>query len=279
MTTTINRPPRPAPEPGIRRRTTGPGAPRMDPRIRQRRTEVLRRQGRRRLRVLLGVCAVLGVALLGVLGLRSPWLSVRAIRVTGESGPQAAEVERVAALALHHPMVSVDLGLVVARVEALAWVDQARVRRSWPDTLDLAVTQRTPVAQVEVDGTWAQVDATARVVSVGRTQTAQEPLILGLPLAAGPVRPGSTLAPTAGSDLAVAAAVPSDLRAQVVSIGPDSTGGVALVLTDGARVDLGRPSALATKMAALETVMGEVDMTGVHTVDLRVPEQPALTRS
>jgi len=282
MTTTINRPPGPtrgSAGAGVRPRTSGPAAPRMDPRIRQRRTEVLRRQGRRRLRVLLSVCTVLGLALLGVLGLRSPWLSVRKIRITGESGARAAQLDQAAVVALHHPMVNVDIGLVVARVEALAWVDQARVRRSWPDTLDLAVTERKPVAQIEVDGTWAQVDGSARVVSVGRTQVPQEPVILGLPAATAPVRPGSTLAPTTGSDLTVAAAIPSDLRSQVVSIGPDSTGGVTLVLTDGAQVDLGQPSALATKMSALETVLGEVDMTGVRVVDLRVPEQPALTRS
>ncbi|MHB1444497.1 MAG: cell division protein FtsQ/DivIB [Acidimicrobiales bacterium] len=251
----------------------------MDPRIRRRRAEVLRKQGRRRLRVLLGVGAVLIVALLGVLGLRSPWLSVRTIRVTGESGGRAAQVEQVAAVALHQPMVNVDLAQLVARVGALPWVDQVRVRRSWPDTLNLAVTQRTPVAQVQEGGMWAQVDVTSRVVSVSRTQEMGEPVILGLPGVASSVRPGSTLAPAAGPDLVVAAAIPADLRAEVVSVGSDSTDGVVLVLSDGAKVDLGQPLALATKMAALETVLGEVDMTGVRMVDLRVPEQPALTRS
>ncbi|HUZ43581.1 MAG TPA: FtsQ-type POTRA domain-containing protein [Acidimicrobiales bacterium] len=251
----------------------------MDPRIRQRRTEVLRRQGRRRLRVLLSVGAVLAASLLAVVGLRSPWLSVRTIRVSGESGARAAQVQWAAAVALHHPMVSVNLSLVVARVEELPWVAQVRVARSWPAALDLVVTDRTAVAQIHLANGWAQVDATARVVSVAGSQEADEPVILVPGVAGGAVRPGSSLAPAAGADLTVAASIPSDLRPQVVFIGPDTTGGLSLVLTDGARVDLGQPSDLATKMTALQTVLGEVDMTSVHAVDLRVPEQPALTRS
>ncbi len=250
----------------------------MDPRIRQRRTEVLRRQGRRRLRVLMSLGAVLAAGLLTMLGLRSPWLSVSTIRVTGESGARAAQVEGVASVALHHPMVSINLALVVSRVEGLPWVAAVRAARSWPATLDLAVTERVPVAQVQGSGGWAQIDLSARVVSVQPVQAAGEPVILGFG-SVGTLRPGSRLAPGAAADLAVAASVPSDLRAQVVSIGPDSTGGVALVLTDGARADLGQSTDLAAKMSALETVLGEVDMTGVRLVDLRVPEQPALTRS
>ena len=83
------------------------------------------------------------------------------------------------------------------------------------------------------------------------------------------------------SELSVAAALPGALRAEVLSIGPEPDGGVQLVLAQpsGARVEMGPAAELGPKLAALQTVLSQVDLTGVTVIDVRVPGQPALTRS
>ena len=278
MTTTIPRPPggsrpRRAPDPAARPARRSPP---IDPRIRQRRAEVTRLQGQRRLRVLIAAVALLAVSLLATFALRSSWLSVSRIRVVGESGPRVHQIDQVAAGALHHPMISADLGSVTSKVEALAWVDRATVERAWPSTLVVTVTDRRAVAQVGVGKSWAQVDATGRILSVGSVRRSGEPALDG---SAGPAQPGATVGPAVRGELAVAIALPAALETSVVSIGSDSGGGVTLTLSGGALVELGQPDQLGAKVAALRTVLSEVDMTGVHSLDLRVPGQPALTRS
>jgi hypothetical protein len=42
--------------------------------------------------------------------------------------------------------------------------------------------------------------------------------------------------------------------------------------------ELGPADQLSAKLSALQTVLNEVDMSGVKIIDLRLPDQPALTR-
>ena len=75
--------------------TTPVGAPvGIDPRIRERRIEVRRQAGRRRLRMLLVVSSVLSAAGLVFLTVTSPLLDVDRIRITGT---QHVTVEQVRA--------------------------------------------------------------------------------------------------------------------------------------------------------------------------------------
>lgn len=282
MTTTIDR--RPArsargPKPGG---SGGPGGPprrpRMDPRLRERRTAVLRAQGRHRLRLLALLVSVPLVVLLGLLALRSSWLSVHHIQVVGVRQTPARIVERAVGGALRHPMFSLNLGALENRVDALPWVEEATVSRSWPSTLEVKVTERTPVASVQVGSSWAELDSSGRVLALVGSAPSGEPSLTGS-VAPG-LRPGGTVGAPMKDELAVAAALPGSLRAQIEGIGPGPDGGVQLTLAQpsSARVQIGPAVQLASKMAALQTVLAQVDLTGVTVIDVRVPGQPALTR-
>lgn len=116
---------------------------------------VARQQRRRRLRILavLGAIAVIAAAVWAVFF--SSLLSVRTIEVVGlsEEGEVAgsAQVQRAAGIALGTPIARVDADRATARIAALEWVDGVEVRRGWPDSIVLAVTERVPVAVVESD--------------------------------------------------------------------------------------------------------------------------------
>jgi len=256
-------PPRPPPRP-------------MDPRIRQRRIAVARHQGRQRLRILVGFVAVFGTAALTALVLHSPWLSVSAVRVDGVSPARARAVSSALASIAHRPLIDVDPAATAALALRLPWVDTVTVRRSWPSTVTIDVTARTPVAQLENAALhWAEVDASGRVLDISVAPVPGLVDLGGMPAAGAP---GSSLPRQAIGSLSVIAALPSPLRAQVVAVGPTPAGGVSMTLGSGAVVDLGPPVDVAAKMTALSTVLASVDMTGVQTIDLRVPDQPALTR-
>lgn len=280
MTTTIDRRRgRSSRAPGPDRSKRPNGRPRMDPRLRERRTAVLRAQGRHRLRVL-GLLVSLPLAvLIGVLVLRSSWLSVRHVTVLGARRTPVAAAERAVAAALHHPMISLDVAALDSDLDALPWVRLATVQRSWPSTLVVRITERDPVAAIRSGPDWAELDGTGRVLALTGSAPAGLPVLSGsVPPA---VRPGEVVGAQLRSELAVAAAVPPALRSEVAGMGPEPDGGVQLSLArpKGTTVEIGPATELSDKMAALQTVLAQVDLTGVTVIDIRVPGQPALTRS
>ena len=85
--------------------------PPIDPRIRDRRIEVIREAGRRRLRVTLVIASAIVVVGLAYLTVRSPLLDVDHIQVTG------SQRESASAKPNRPPMASVAVSLVVAPTE------------------------------------------------------------------------------------------------------------------------------------------------------------------
>ena len=258
-----------------------PGAPPIDPRIRQRRIAVTRHRGRRRLRVLVGAVAVGTAVVAGVLVLHLSWFSVSHIQVRGALQSGAAPVDAAARVALHQPLLSVDTATVARRVERLPWVATARVTKSWPSTLVVTVGERVPVAQVADGSRWALVDGAGRVLAVenGRASGLVVLAWSGAVPGAGAELGGRARAPLAvAAGLRVLTEAGPSVPAPVASVAAGPGGGVAVDLADGAVVDLGPPADLSSKITALATLESEVDLSGVKSIDLRVPGQPVLTR-
>ena len=264
--------------------------PPIDPRIRQRRIDVTRQTGRRRLRILLAGAGLMLAVVLGDVILHSSWLSVSRVQVVGAHATPAGAVMAAAAPVLHHPMMSADTALVTGRVAALPWVDTVTVGRHWPSTLIVTVTERVPVALVAVGQQWAEVDGTGRVLAVVPGHTAG---LVGLQVPAPSGAPGTTLpapdlpavmtaaqlrAQLAGGQPSAAGPDSGPGTPSVTSVTADADGNVSLALTGGVEADLGPATSLPDKLTALATVLSGVDLSGVKTIDLRVPERPVLTR-
>lgn len=161
---------------------------------------------------------------------------------------------------------------------------------------------------------WATIDATGRVLSVSPAASPGLPVLYG----AGPVpapgqwmtgTAGPSAAPSGGSNgssggsfvdmtaqsdgtdipsgvsaaLAVAAALPPDIEADVQSISVATGQHPALtmavlprkVAAGSIKVVLGDGSRLSAKLTALETLLTKADLKGVAQIDLTVPDRPA----
>jgi cell division protein FtsQ len=93
-----------------------------------------------------GALAALGaLALLLALGLDQP---VRSIVIDGPFQRVAAvEVEEAARGSLQGGFISADLDRLRKSVEALAWVDRARVQRMWPDRVRVEIVEQQAAAR------------------------------------------------------------------------------------------------------------------------------------
>lgn len=245
---------------------------RIDPRLNARRIEVARARGRKRLRRL-AVLAVITVLVLGGIALtRSSLLDVDRITVTGADSSGRDAVLAVAAIPTGESMVSVDVSKVETRLEQLPWVAEASVSRSWPGTVDIEVTERVAVAVAGEGSAAVLVDAEGRILgpAVGRRS---------LPAvgSTSPGEPGTFLSDDHRSLVALVAALPAELLAEV-----DTAAFVAdtpvLVLNDGIEVRLGDSTRLRSKADAALALLDQVGRTTIATIDVSVPSAAALTR-
>ena len=249
----------------------------MDPRIRRRRVEVRRDEGRKRLRILLGCAGVVAAALAAVGVSRSPLLDVDYVQVRGAEQTGRLQVVAAGGLDGHPARLDIDTADVVRRVEALPWVLSASARLQWPGTVQVDVVERRPAAVLPAaQGQWALADITGRVLQVGPDKPAGLPVIGAVD---PPERAGQRVSAQAVASLRVAAALPADVRQRVADVAAVSGGEVELQLVPpGGVVRLGRPEELEPKLAALATVLARADLARIRVIDVRVPEAPALTR-
>ena len=251
----------------------------MDPRFRRRRVEVLRQEGRRRLRVLGGVTVVVVLAAAGSwLATDSPLLDLDRVVVEGAVQTTPTEVRFASGLRLGQALLDVDEGAATRSVEALPWVRFAVVSRRWPGEVRIRLVEREPVAVAPAGGgAVALIDGEGRVLEWIDVAPPGLPVLAGLP-PAGPA--GSTLGADGVATLAVAVALPAELRARTVGVAPAPGGGgeVEMSLSPEGMVRLGPPEDLDRKFTAIRAVLAQVDLQNLAVLDVRRPESPVLTR-
>ena len=101
-------------------------------------------------RALGAIAAIAALAILLALGLDQP---VRSIVIDGPfQRVTAVEVQQAALGALRGGFVSADLDHLRKAVEALVWVDRARVQRLWPDRVRIEIVEQQAAARWGDDG-------------------------------------------------------------------------------------------------------------------------------
>ncbi|HXQ58937.1 MAG TPA: FtsQ-type POTRA domain-containing protein [Acidimicrobiales bacterium] len=246
----------------------------VDPRILQRRVDVTRQRGRRRLRVMTAAAVVVAGAAGAWAVVHSPLFAARHVTVVGAIRTGVTPVVAASGLSGEPPLIDVDATAVAARVEALPWVAHATVTRRWPDTVTITVTERVAAAVVVGRGRAdVLVDGSGRVL--GDVPAPPDgTVVLGVPVAAGP--PGSMLGDAARPGLAVVAGLPASLRPLVARVDVGGGGVVSLTLTDNVGVTLGRADELPAKFVALASVLADVAPRAPDVIDVTVPGAPAI---
>ena len=248
---------------------------RIDPRIRARRTAVIKEQGRRRL-IIAG--AVLGVAVLLVGGwflVHTPIFSARSVTVTGNVHETAAQVVSQAGLANHPPLLDVDAGAAAARLEKLPWVRSASVHVSWPDGVHIAVTEETPTFTVDTAaGTWESLSNDGRVLEASATRP---PGLLFLTVPQTPGAPGTVLSAKDSPGLQVASTLPASFVAQVTGVTVEPAGWVQLALTTPVVVDIGTATELTAKYEDVSSILAGASLHNGDVIDVSVPDAPTVT--
>ncbi|GAB7003756.1 cell division protein FtsQ [Nocardioides sp. AN3] len=233
--------------------------------VRRTRRRFARRQWRRRWlawRPLLAIVLVLALAGGVVWALWfSTLLSVHAVEVEGTSTLRPGQIRRASGVELGKPLVSVDLASVRARIAAIAAVEHVEVSRKWPDEVLIDITERTPIAVIDLGGQLRGLDKSGVVFHDYRSAPQDLPKV---------VTPLGTSAEALREAAKVVAALPASLTTIVDHVEVRTVDEIALVLNDGRRVVWGSAAESAQKAEVLQALLQH----RAKSYDVSVPGQP-----
>jgi cell division protein FtsQ len=208
---------------------------------------------------------VVSVLVVAYLVMFTSLLGVRSVEVIGVKEIPKADVLAAAAIEQGTPMVRLDADEAAARVATLPRVFEVVVQRSWPSTVEIVITERSPVAVRKAGKEIHLIDATGLDYAI--TKTAPR----GLPtLAMDDVRPDN---PATEAAVTVLTAIPEQLRAKVVTIAAKTPGDVRLTLADKRVVVWGNARDNAHKAAVLAPLLTRPG----KTYDVATPEFPTVS--
>ena len=223
-----------------------------------------------RLRVLAALAGLVIVLGAGYVWLRdSPLVQVRNVDVVGVSsseGPQVRAALRSAAIGM--TTLHVHEADLRDAVKDFASVASIRVQPHFPHDMTIEVTERRPVAAVDIGGDLVPVGAGGRLMRGVRAT--------GLPaIKAMRFAPGDRLAdPRALAEVAALAEAPEALRAKVLRAyeGPK---GLTLDMRAGPQLYFGSSADIGAKWRAAAAVLAAPAAAGAVYLDLRVPDRVA----
>lgn len=134
------------------------------------RLEVPRNFGTKAAALFLFATGAAGIVLGGhsttMLAAATAWsgLAITDIEITGQTETSEVEVLENLGIGDFPSLVTFDVEQAKAGVESLPWIDQVTIRKLYPDTLQVSVTERKPFAIWQNGATVSLVDETGRVL-------------------------------------------------------------------------------------------------------------------
>lgn len=203
---------------------------------RRRRLLARRRLRLKRAAITLGVLAVIAALVWVVWG--SPWLLARQVDVRGATLLAPQQIVDAAQVPLGTPLAAMDTAAIEQRVTAaVPAVASARASRSWPGTVVIDITEKTPSLAVPLgqEFLWVAGDG----VVFHRTTAPPD----GVLVAAGQVTDSETISGLAK----VAAALPPEVKQAAKTIIASTRDSVEVTLNDGRRIVWGSEEDSALK--------------------------------
>lgn len=228
-----------------------------------------RDRGKQRSRRRIWPIALVAALVLALLG-GSVWLvgfstvlAAQQVQITGLKTLDRAEVTDKAAVALGVPLARQDLSGIADRVASYAQVENVVVERSWPSTVSITVTERTPVFAVRYANLYVLVDKHG----VPYLTVSKQPE--NLPLAAASQSDRASLLEIA----TVSRELSKKLRSQVVTIRAESPYALVLVLDSGVEISWGTSEQSKLKgevaLALLKQKPKAIDVSAPHNPAIR----------
>ena len=248
----------------------------IDPRIQERRIEIIRAKGKRRLRMLLMAVLLVLLLLAAVLISKSSLLDVDEVVVVGVDSQLEELIVTVANIPKSKPLLEIDTQAISTRIKKIPSVRDAKVSRSFGGKVTISVMLREPSVLLSNLGQWFLIDLDGRVLE----RVPELPPNLEYPIVEGNfdnLKVGEWVPDQALFAIELAANLPPVLLADISFVSLSE--GIELILFGEGKVLFGDDQALESKILAASTILDQVDLAELIHIDVRTPDKPVLCRS
>jgi cell division protein FtsQ len=259
---------------------------------RRMRSEQRRRRGAQisvRALVIAGLIAVLAIAAFAIY--ESSLFTIIDIRVNGAQRLTNEHLTKLADVAEGETLLRVDAQAIERSLEADAWVESARVERSFPGTLVLQITERRPLALVELlpdagtgersrwlvspDGIWlVKVGDTGGAVQLNPEELGTWPQISDVSHSVKPVVGDKVTDDGLNNALAVLNGFSAEMLAQVAAVSAPDQANTNLTLRNNVWVAFGAARDVKAKESAITTLLN-THPDSLVSINVRVPDRPS----
>jgi cell division protein FtsQ len=230
-------------------------AARMEPRLRERRLAVKRAAGRKRLKWLAIGSAAVGLVVGGLAVLGSGLFAITTVDVEGAAYSRGQGLDAVVDELRGSNVLRVDTEAAERRLEAIPWVDDARVTTDFPHGARIEIRERRPmIAYQATDGRFRVLDRRGRVLDVLAGQPVD---YLALEVDDGPPLEAGDLAPAGYRAAAIlVSTLTPQMRQRATSVSADQNATeLSLMLDDAIEVRFGAAEDLQDKLVRLQTAL------------------------
>jgi len=219
---------------------------------------VIKRHIRRRIIFAVLVISAITSTLLYI-GWYSNLLIVKNIEIRGANEVPVQLISETAQVSLNTQLLRVPTTTVVERLKTITQIGRAEVRRGWPSTLVIEISERTPIALTDIPEGRFLVDETG-------FPYLPAPAEANLPLVSGPDDASRA------SSVLVWQSFPDWLKAEVVITNTDNPNSIWFTLTSGRKViwgDLTKAEEKSAVLKVLRRMAGSI-------YDVSTPEVPVV---
>ncbi len=228
---------------------------------------------------------VITVVLVVVAGVVLAWLAfftgsfaIKTVVIRGNKHLKVEQIRERSGVDSYTRLITLPVGRLDENLENDPWVKEAKVGRHLPDTVNIDVIERKPVAVVDFGGVGFLVDDEAHVMA--QVTVDEFPELIR-------VHAGDASVPTVDSRvdnkkirecIQVVGDMPAELRATLALLNPYDGRGYVFISRDGYNIIYGAVSESSRKDEILEAIIMEIRSNNrrVEYIDVTVPDSPVI---
>ena len=221
--------------------------------------------------------------------------SVRQVDTSDTEHLSAENIVKLAAIEDGTTLLNVDVSMIEQRLKKNPWVGSVEVIREYPDTLRLAVHERTPAYYVVIgtgsagwlmgnDGVWIEplqieehsgFDAADAALKQAKAMGLM--LISGVPTSVSPKSGTPSTDPCIDAVMAFRNQLSAGFKDQIISYSAPSEDDIACILDNGIEISMGSPSNIDSKEMVAQGILDEYAGQVIY-INVRVPSRPTYRR-
>jgi cell division protein FtsQ len=191
----------------------------------------------------------------------SSYVTARSVDVSGARTVAESRIKRAAEVPMGTPLARLDLNAIRTRVESIESVRRVEVSRSWPHTVHIVVTERTPIAVINQGKGLQALDSQGVLFGSYATRPRRLPLVRTEP---------STSSEALVETGRVIDALPPQIAGRVDMVNVATVDKIELVLSNGRQVLWGSAENSDQKAEVLAVLLKRPG----QQIDVSVPGQP-----